>query len=306
MQVFEPGDVHEVVVGVDGSPESLEAARFGAAEAAARSLDLVLVHACTPCSARGVSGAAAAAAGRVQGQALVEETLAHVLVTPRTRVSTIVEAASAGELLVGLSGDAALLVLGQHQLDPAGSPFSGRVAPAAVGDARCPVVVVPAGWTRTTAGCVHLAPRPVVVGVGGHGPQGAALEVAFGEAALRRASVLILHASTGGTLSATQRAATEHAVADIVTAQDQDHPDVAVDYRFVPAATVSTWIEASSRASLLVVGGPSNPGAGRSWGRSTSHALLHQSRCPLMVVPASTSPPPDGEWRRSDRHLLVS
>ncbi len=167
------------VVGVDGSPESVEAARYAADEAAARGLDLLVVHACALGVAHSVPEGPATDARRAVGQALVADVLAHVPVAPRTRVFTIVEVAPAAVLLTAVAGGAALLVLGQHQLDPADGHLSGHVAPEVAASARCPVVVVPAGWRRTVAGRAHLGSRSIVVGVSGTWSATAVLELAL-------------------------------------------------------------------------------------------------------------------------------
>jgi nucleotide-binding universal stress UspA family protein len=307
MRVFEPGGAHQVVVGVDGSPESVEAARFAAHEAAIRGLELLVVHACVTGSGRSRRGVAVADGRPATGQALVDEALSHVRVAPKTKVRTVVEAASAGALLRAVSDDAALLVLGQHQFDLATGRLTGQVARAVGASARCPVVVVPAGWTRTVAGSAHLGPRPIVVAVGGRSSGTAVLQVAFEEAELRQASVLILHASTRADLGTSQGAASARNLAEIVAGQHQDHPDVSIDYRVVPAPSVLAWVDASSRASLMVLGRPQSPCGYRSWQHSVARAMLHQARCPLVVVPARTrSASAAGRPLRGTPSVLVS
>lgn len=305
MRVSGPGGALQVVVGVDGSPEGVEAARFAADEAAIRGLELLVVHACPPGAARSLRDVGATDARRAHGLGLVDEVLSHVRVAPRTVVRTIVEAAPAAALLTAVSGDAALLVLGQHQLNLANGRLAGQVAPAVGASARCPVVVVPAGWTRIVASSAHLGPRPVVVGVSGRSSATSVLEVAFEEAELRRASVLILHASTGAAVTTGEGTPSERTLAEIVAGQNQDHPDVAIDYRFVPATSVLAWVDASSRASLMVLGRPRSPRGFRSWQHSVARAMLHQTRCPLVVVPASTRSAPADDRLELGTPVLV-
>lgn len=293
------------MVGVDGSPESVEAARFASQEAAVRGLELLVVHGCPPGSARTMRDVAAADARRASGQALVDEVLSHVPVAPRTLVRTIVEAAPAAELLTAVSGDAALLVLGQHRFDPADGRLAGQVAPAVGASARCPVVVVPSGWTRTVAATAHLGALPIVVGVGGRSPATSVLEVAFEEAELRQTPVLVLHASNGAGRVTGDRVAGVRTMAEIVAGQQAAHPDVAVDYRVVPDATLQAWVDASARASLMVLGRPRSPHGHRSWQHSVAHAMLHQARCPLVVVPASTRSAPADDHPRLGTPVLV-
>jgi nucleotide-binding universal stress UspA family protein len=279
-----------VVVGVDGSPGSVEAAQFAADEAALRRLDLLVVHAVTPGSGRtvrGVRDADGVAERRARGQVLLDDALSRVRVAPRTMVHKIVEAAPAGALLSAWTGGAALLVLGQHQFDLNDGRVAGQVAPTVVANARCPVVVVPADWTRTVVRTAHLGVRPVVVGVGGRGSATAALRLAYEEAELRRAPVVILHASTRAGPAIDGRAAREGTMAEVAASRDHEHPDVATNYRIVPVATISTWVDATSGASLMILGRPFSLRGRRSWKHSVAHAMLHQARCPLVVVPPS-------------------
>jgi len=291
MQMSGPGGARRAVVGVDGSPESGEAARVAAEEAAFRALELVVVHACVPASRRSLQDVAAAeAASRAAGQVLVDEVLAQVEVPPTITVRTVVEVGPVAALLTAVAADEALLVLGQHGLDPADGRWTGQVAPTVAGNVACPVVVVPAGWSRTLAGDARPASRPIVVGVGGKGSAALVLRVAYDEAELRRASLMIFHASTGNGLSAADRATTEHDVAEIVTDRHRDLPEVAVDYRFEPRATLAAWVEASSRARLLVLGRPQGPGGHRAWQYGLVRAMLQHARCPLLVVPSVLRP----------------
>jgi nucleotide-binding universal stress UspA family protein len=295
-----------VLVGVDGSPESVEAARFAAVEAAIRGLDLLVVHAGVTGSGRSRRDGAGTGAHPATGQALVDDVLSHVRVAPATVVRTVVEAAPAAALLTALSGDAALLVLGQHHFQLSDRRLGGQVAPAVGASARCPLVVVPAGWTRTVAVSAHLGPRPVVVGVGGTSAADAVLQIAYEEAELRRAPVLILHTATGAGPATSERAASMRNLAQIVAGQHQDHPDVAIDYRIVPAATMTAWVDASSRASLMVLGRPRSPRGHRSWQHSVARAMLHQTRCPLVVVPADARSAAADDRPRRGTPVLVS
>lgn len=285
-----------VVVGVDGSPETVEAARYAADEAAARGLELLVVHAYGASPTR---DGVASAAHRSRAQTLVEETLSQVAVAPTTVVRTLVEAAPAAALLASLAGEAALLVLGKHHFDPAEGRLAGPVASAVAAQARCPLVVVPGGWSRDVARSAHLGPRPVVVGMSDKTSATSVLRLAYDEAELRQASVLILHASTAAEPATGLRAASARTAAEFVAGQSQDHPDVAVDYRYVPGETVLALVDLSSRARLVVLGRPRHQPGRLPWRRSVARAMLHQSRCPLMVVPPGTRPASAGDRPRA-------
>jgi nucleotide-binding universal stress UspA family protein len=113
--------VKPVVVGVDGSQESLRAVRFAAAEAASRGARLRVIHArlwplypvplgAPPDTPPGAS---------LQAQAdrlLAEATEAATLAGPDLRVDTSLLTGEAGRLLVRASSDAQLLVVGNRGL----------------------------------------------------------------------------------------------------------------------------------------------------------------------------------------------
>ncbi|MBB3327231.1 universal stress protein [Microlunatus antarcticus] len=276
-----------VVVGVDGSPESVEATRYAAHEAALRGLELMVGHAYRPGASPDGQDAHER---RSTGQALVDEVLSHVAVAPTTVVHTVVEGTSTTGLLTALAAEATLLVLGRHHFDVADGDLAGSVASEVAAGARCTVVVVPAGWKSTVTRSAHLGLRPVVVGMSETTSATSVLQLAFDEAELRRASVLVLHASTPVEARTLRRAATRRTAAELVAGQSQDHPDVAVDYRFVAVQTVPALVDVSARASLLVLGRPPVHHGRRPWRHSVARAMLHQSRCPLVIVPPGPEP----------------
>jgi nucleotide-binding universal stress UspA family protein len=267
-----------VVVGIDGSSASLEAAGFAAGEATARRLDLLVVHAVSPDPGRipyGAGRAADVAARRADARRLVDQALARVAVAPPTVVHRVVEAAPAGALLAAWTRAAALLVLGQPRADPG----AGRLAEQVVTNARCPVAVVPADGGRSVRSTAHLGPRSVVVGLGRPGSAAPLLRLAHEEAGLRGLPLLILLASTNA-----HGVAEGGAVAEIVAGLRHDHPDVKTDFQLLPGETVESWVDLTSRADLLVLGRTFSLRGRRSSSHSLARALLHQARCPLVVV----------------------
>ncbi len=300
--MFEATGPRRVVVGVDGSPESVEAARFAAEEAAARGLDLLVVHAYAASPTLDVAGFAAR---HGVAQALVDDALSHVPVAPTTVLRTFVAVAPVAALLTSLTDEAALLVLGRHHFEPADGRLAGPVASTVASEARCPVVVVPAGWSRDVTRDAHLGPRPIVVGMSEKVSGTSVLRLAYDEAELRRASVLILHASTAGEPATGLRAASARTAAEFVADQSQDHPDVAVDFRYVPGETLPALVDFSSHARLMVLGRPRHHSGRLPWRRSVARAMLHQARCPLMVVPPGTRPAPAAARSQTGTPVLV-
>src|SRR5690242_18677292 len=104
-----------IVVGVDGSPSAIHAARWAAAEAARRGTRLVLVHSSPPLPVHSppVSTAEFSAAVRDQGRHWLATAEASAkVVAPQVETSTELVTGGAAEQLVGRSASAELVVLG--------------------------------------------------------------------------------------------------------------------------------------------------------------------------------------------------
>lgn len=135
-----------IVVGVDGSPASLEAARVAAREAWMRGRSLVVVHArptipdpfgegsVPPLATQDVEDRTHQAALRVRRSLLEENPGLDV------RVELIDDEPAHG--LVGLARDAALLVVGTRGLGSFRGMLLGSVSSDVVRSASCPVLVV--------------------------------------------------------------------------------------------------------------------------------------------------------------------
>jgi nucleotide-binding universal stress UspA family protein len=157
---------------------------------------------------------------------------------------------------------------------------------------RCPVLVV--REVGDEAG-------PVVVGVDGSVMGEQAVGFAFAEAALRKAPLRALHASTwNAPLPAPQDAAVPYAnppgalageeerlVSEALAGHRERYPEVPVEDQVVHGRTREALIEASHSAQLLVVGARGRGGfAGLLLG-SVSQAVLHHAHCPVAVVRGS-------------------
>lgn len=149
---------HDVVlVGVDGSPASLEAADWAAAYAMAhhRSVHLVCAYSVPSFTAAALDGGYAAlddTAIAEGARAVLDEAVARVAETG-VRTTSAVATGDAAAVLVELSRGAATVVVGTRGRGGFAERLLGTVSSALPAHAHCPTVVVP--YRRRAAG--HFA-----------------------------------------------------------------------------------------------------------------------------------------------------
>ncbi len=184
-----------------------------------------------------------------------------------------------------------MLVVGFRGIGEFAAIVLGSVARHAADHASCPVVVVP-GET------VAAADRLVGVGVGDLDNCADALTFAFEEAALRRASLLAIHAWhapqdgifwTGdrfpppGLHVAAMDAARQLTL--LLDGWREKYPDVSVSENVVHGHPGRALAGLSARADLVVLGRhASHPGL--QGPGSVRHAVLNHGRGPIAVVPS--------------------
>jgi len=182
---------NSIIVGVDGSAAAQSALRWAADEACIRQRTLLVVHAPDFAESRLIASAGEPAIRALDD--LGERLLSQHAVAASTRqpgvlVTTLFSHSRAVDVLIDLSLDAGLLVVGTH-----GRGFEsmlGSVSHRVAARAHCPVAVVPdarALWGR------YQSPR-IVVGVSSAPAGRLALEFAFGEAQHRNATVVAVRA----------------------------------------------------------------------------------------------------------------
>jgi len=286
-----------VVVGADGSEESLRAVDWAAREAVLRGLPLKIV-------------AAAAMPPRMltrrpgSGLDTVSETLRnerdHALAAASERAAAAAPdlqvdlEALAGAPATGLieaAADASMLVVGARGVGAFTQLILGSVTQYASAHAPCPVVVV-----REETGSAH---RQVGVGIDDPARSAAALAFAFEEASLRKASLIVVHAwdVPGGqiapavlALATPGRPAIEQETASQLEADLADwqgkYPDVEVSHDFVHAHPGRALVGLSGRADLVVIGRHAKHGVLPGPG-AVRHAVLNHAHGPVVTVPSS-------------------
>jgi nucleotide-binding universal stress UspA family protein len=271
-----------VVAGVDASAESLAAAHYAVTAAELRGGDVLLVHAFPPPSARAGDAEAVFSAARTTAGKLLAAVAAQLIVPPQVHVYGSAEPDDAVPVLEALARRAALLVLGRDDVSWSERLFMGAVTAQVVGDVACPVVVVPGNWRAR-----HASPRlPVIVALDGETAPEPALKLAFEEARLRDARLIVLHAQP---MSASTRDLTAARLdLEVLLAEwEQDHIDIAISTAIVSGDPDAQLVRWSRSAAVLVVGHPRKRRWG-SWTRSVARSVMKQTHCPLIVAPQAT------------------
>jgi nucleotide-binding universal stress UspA family protein len=292
-----------VVVGVDGSEESLLAAEWAAMEAGRHGLPLRIVSAPAmiprmqshQASREKVAGALRSAAARTLGTAVsrTEE------VASGLTVATELLAGRPALAVTGSGSDAAMLVVGARGAGGFAAMTLGSVSRYAAVSATCPVIVV-----RQASMAVH---QEVALGI--RHPQGAseALTFAFEEAAARHADLMVVHAwywlPSGLRARLDQDAVDarfhpdqvfDEAASSLSAALDQwreKYPDVRVRHDIIHGHPARVLANYSARADLVVIGRHGDHGIG-----SVQHALLNHARGPVAIVPSDDVESEETQW----------
>jgi nucleotide-binding universal stress UspA family protein len=287
------GSVRAILVGIDGSASALAAARWAAREAVLRRAPIRLVNAFgwmpvhdTDDPVQLVPGA------RDDLLRAAEEKLAVAAaqvaeVAPDVAVSRDVMSGNPAALLVTLSADVQLAVIGHRGLGGFAELLLGSVGTALGAHAACPVVVV------RGAAADAKQDGPVVVGVDGSPQSDAALAFAVEAAVARRAPLRAVHSWLENVVPFVVKEPVDW---DAVAAQESDlltgrlagwrekYPDLQVEPVFTHDRPAHALVQNTGDAQLVVVGSRGRGGlAGMTLG-SVSQALLHHAPCPVAVV----------------------
>lgn len=287
----------QIVVGLDGSPESLTAARWAAHEARLREVAVLLVHA-FDIPVFGALGYTIPAdlseeLYRAGDQLLAD--VAHDLRAqdPELPITGRQVRADPRPVLVELSERAVLTVVGTRGGGRIPEAILGSAAQHLTSHGRSPVAVIPAG---TPADPAADRSGPVLLGVDGTQTSEAAVECAFDEADRRGAplhAVLVWDDTAlrgfGRVESAAGPAAEEaHAVlAEQLAGWGEKYPDVTVQRsvrRGRAAAQLLAHDPDTPAPQLVVVGSRGRGGFSGLLLGSTSHTLIGHSPWPVVVV----------------------
>jgi nucleotide-binding universal stress UspA family protein len=210
--------------------------------------------------------------------------------SPRVGVTASIVVGRPARRLVEASRKAHTVVVGNGHHSALGEAVAGSTSSQVAAHAQCTVVVVDNGTSRQS-------PAVVVVGVDGSQANEPAIAYAFEAAALRGAELVAVHAwwldvpdrvglSWISEESLSRVAQEQEALlAEALSGWSQKYPDVVVRRDLSRQRPVDALLAAAKTAELLVVGSRGHGGfAGLILG-SVSQALLHRAHpCPVAVV----------------------
>lgn len=289
-----------VVVGVDGSSNSIRALAWAAADAAARGAVLQAAIVWQPDAGSG----GGSGGGASEAEARLDRALAEVAArTGDVAVEKVVLGGETAPMLCELAAGASVLVVGWRGYTGVTGAVLGSVSLRCVRRSPCPVVVVNGEHHRSGG----PSPGRIVVGIDRSPGSAAALGWALEEARCRRWEIDAVEVGRDpyqedmaleldmphfrrerpGMVRAS-RERLEQFVADVAGTQ----PPVAIRPLLLDGDPDTKLCERSADADLLVVGSRGRGGLARVVLGSVSSHCAHHSRCPVAIIPAGAPAAP--------------
>jgi nucleotide-binding universal stress UspA family protein len=287
-----------VVVGVDGSEESLLAAEWAAMEARRHGLPLRIVSAPAMLPRmRTYQACPATVANALRGvsERALEGAVARAKEVARgLEITTDLLSGPPALAMADSGADAAMLVVGARGAGGFAAMILGSVSRYAATRAECPVIVV-----RQASMAVH---QEVAVGIRDPQDTSETLTFAFEEAAARHADLMAVHAwnwfPSALRTSVDQDAMdapfhpeqiSDEAARSLSAVLDrwrEKYPGVRVRHDVIRGHPARVLANYSARVDLVVIGRHGDPGIG-----SIQHAVLDHARAPVAVVPSDSVGP---------------
>lgn len=289
-------DKSTIVAGIDGSKESLEAARWAAVRAKITGLKLCLLSAYSLPS----YGTNTAQMGypAVDDRIMRENSLSELerakaaLAEYDLEIETIVEPGDPTAVLVEASKAVALVVIGTRGQGGFADRLLGSTSASLPAYGHCPVVVVP----RNVKNREFLPVKRIVVGVDGSQGATASLHAAFAEAKIWDAELTAVEAvpmgGTAGLLAWLPAAVDREAILTEVREElSKTCGELSKEYQYpahphvMDGAPAAVLTEFSTAVELVVVGAKGRGGFTGMIMGSTSQSVLAYSYCPILVIP---------------------
>jgi nucleotide-binding universal stress UspA family protein len=293
-------EIKPIVVAVDGSDAASSAVIWAARAASARSLPLRIVTV-VHIPAFYYSEPYLAQSFHDEMKATARDRLANAGVLARkvvddndgsVQISTEQIEGKVAPTLVELSSHADRLVVGSRGLGEVKGLLAGSVSTSVAAHSLAPVVIVRG---RTLDGAPPVE-GPVLVGVDGSESCRAAVEVAFEEAAARRAILVAVNVWSDVSVQPSLGAVPEDphwsriqtgeeiVLAERLAGYQERYPDVVVERVVARDRPVRVLSEYAESAQLLVVGSRGRGGFKGLLLGSTSNALIQTADCPVLVA----------------------
>ncbi|VEG29555.1 universal stress protein [Actinomyces howellii] len=302
-----------ILVGVDGSPESLGAVDWAVDRAAqdGSRVHVLCAYSLPSFTTASLDGGYAAlddSAIRAGAEAVVNEAVGRAQGRDVTVTSSLETGDPAG-VLVDLSDAATMTVVGTRGGGGFADRLLGTVSSALPAHGRCPTVVVP----RHTEGAAYTPVKRIVVGVDGSESAHKALQWAVSEAEVWGAELTAIAAvpmaSGAGALAWLPAAVDrEQVLADVRSGLDrtvsqalEGHSGVVVRRHALDGNAAELMAEFSTAVDLVVVGSRGRGGFTGLLLGSTSQGVLSHASCPVMVVPSRHK----DDKRRSSRNIAT-
>jgi nucleotide-binding universal stress UspA family protein len=290
-----------IVVGVDGSDHSRDAVVWATEQARLEHRPLLLAHAVDERLDLLFGGPNPETRSllqhlREQGARLIDDVYAGI---PHDEDSDLVmhkevRLGDARQMLLDLSRDAAMVVVGSRGRGPVASLLLGSVSLAVSHHTACPVVVIHPDAVRPHG--------RIVVGMAYSRPISHSVEFAFRQASLRSLPLTVIHGFwdpllgfAGATPVGRKLAELENekaAIAEAVSGLQQKFPDVVLSYEAASGMPDDCLIRGSEGAAMVVVGSQTRGPVTSLLAGYVSRGVTEHAECAVAVVPES-----DGDQR---------
>lgn len=281
-----------IVVGVDSSDSSLRALAWAVDQARVEHRALTLVHAVnavTPAytDLATVYPEEARVALRDDGQRVLDAARSAVeQIAPGLEVHEVFRLDDPRSVLLEMSGDAAMVVVGSRGRGKVRSLLLGSVGVALVKHAHCPVVV----HRPSNPGVVR---NGIVVGADGSEESLAVLEFGYREASLRDLPLVVVHcyqntgesAPVGVSAPPVDLESERLLLAESMAGMAEKFPDVKVQSAMARGLPQEVLVTLGERMNLIVVGAHQAGRISRMLSGSVSVAVVEHASCPVAVVP---------------------
>jgi nucleotide-binding universal stress UspA family protein len=270
-----------MLVGYDGSSGSQQALRWAARQARARKVVLTVCQAWGPGFPILADDEAVLGFARRSGERVLAEGLRLAgSIMEATDVRPMLAPGTAAAVLCEHSREADAVVTGARGRGGMAGLLLGSVAEHIAAHAHGAVVVVRGHWSPAA----EFGRGSVVVGADGSPRCRAAVDFAFGQAALSDVPLLALCALADAPGSLADARACQDDFEQTIAEALERYPRVAVHRSVVPGGARSALLAACRDAQLVVVGARGRGGiTGMSLG-TVSRAVLHHAPCPAAVV----------------------